>query len=110
MRMWMVSPEIMCRKHLLGEHVETHMLLAALHKGTSLEGYKRNGLFEPISLQPRHEALAVEIERRGYKHSSPFGDMPLKMDWSGKVKDDALQDLLNRCSECKARYVEKYND
>ena len=22
MRMWMVNPKIMCRKHLLGEHVE----------------------------------------------------------------------------------------
>ena len=25
MRMWMVNPRIMCRQHLLGEHVEIHM-------------------------------------------------------------------------------------
>jgi len=28
--MWMTPPAGMCRKHLLGEHVELHMLLGQL--------------------------------------------------------------------------------
>lgn len=42
MRMWMVPPELMCRQHLLGEHVELHMFVGAINKGTSvvtLPGY-----------------------------------------------------------------------
>jgi hypothetical protein len=31
MRMWMVPPKVMCRKHLLGEHVEIHMLAGSLY-------------------------------------------------------------------------------
>ena len=31
MRMWMVNPGFMCNKHLLGEHVECHMLVGHLH-------------------------------------------------------------------------------
>ena len=36
MRMWLVPPSHMCRKHLLGEHVELHMLLGTLKKGKSI--------------------------------------------------------------------------
>ena len=39
MRMWMVNPEILCRKHLLGEHVELHMLVGWIIKGKSIQGY-----------------------------------------------------------------------
>ena len=38
MRMWMLPPECMCRKHLLGEHVELHMLLGSMRRGKSIEG------------------------------------------------------------------------
>lgn len=31
MRMWMVDPKIMCRKHLLGEHLELHMLAGCIN-------------------------------------------------------------------------------
>jgi len=27
MRMWMLNPKALCRKHLMGEHVEIHMLV-----------------------------------------------------------------------------------
>jgi hypothetical protein len=43
MRMWMVWPELMCRKHLLGEHVEIHMLLGALNKGHRVQGFINKG-------------------------------------------------------------------
>ena len=39
MRMWMVDPKKMCRKHLLGEHVEIHMMVGTLLKGRSIDGF-----------------------------------------------------------------------
>lgn len=33
MRMWVVNPKILCRKHLLGEHVELHMATGHLQRG-----------------------------------------------------------------------------
>lgn len=38
MRMWNINPRYMCRKHLLGEHVETHMLVGSLRKEKSVQG------------------------------------------------------------------------
>ena len=35
----MVSPATMCRKHLLGEHVEIHMAVASLRLGKSVDGF-----------------------------------------------------------------------
>lgn len=37
MRMWMLPTAGMCRKHLLGEHVELHMLLGSLRRGKNIE-------------------------------------------------------------------------
>ena len=39
MRMWMLPTAGMCRKHLLGEHVELHMLLGSLRRGKNIEGF-----------------------------------------------------------------------
>ena len=44
MRMWMVDPKIMCRKHLLGEHVEHHMFVGTINKRISIVGYLRDNL------------------------------------------------------------------
>ncbi len=72
MRMWMVNPRSMCRRHLLGEHVECHMFLGTLRKGLSLGGYFAHNCLEPASLKARHEQLAAEMVRRGYRHGSPL--------------------------------------
>ena len=56
MRMWMVAPGKMCRKHLLGEHVEIHMLAGSLLKGRSIGGFLADGLLEPQSMRARHAA------------------------------------------------------
>ena len=52
MRMWMLPPAGMCRKHLLGEHVELHMLLGSLRRGKIfrafyLAGWLTHSLFLP---------------------------------------------------------------
>lgn len=104
MRMWMVAPEIMCRKHLLGEHVEIHMIVGALRKHKNLTGYfKPVVLIELESLQLRHNQLVKEMERRGYNHKSPLPDYVYTR--SDKVDvNRSLLDLLNRCSQCEERY------
>ena len=72
MRMWLVPPSHMCRKHLLGEHVELHMLLGTLKKGKSITGFLSGGLVDPCRMYKRHGELVREMERRGYAHNSPL--------------------------------------
>lgn len=107
MRQWMVDPKVMCRQHLLGEHVEHHMFVGAMRRGKSVEGYLADGLLEPKSLEARHAALVEEMQRRGYNHKSPLLEAPL----FGDVRDEAsidpkasLEELLRRCPNCAARY------
>jgi len=68
MRMWMVNPKIMCRQHLLGEHVEIHMFVGTLSRGKSVKGYLEKGLLEVHNLYWRHEELVEEMKRRGTVH------------------------------------------
>lgn len=72
MRMWMLNPERMCRKHLLGEHVECHMILGSMKKGYSLDGFAKKNCLELAALIGRHDTLSEEMRRRGYKHKSPI--------------------------------------
>ena len=102
MRMWMLPPEIMCRKHLLGEHVEMHMLVGTLQKGISVQGYIDNQLVELEHIRERHEQLVKEMLHRGYNHKSPLPDYP---EVSGGVVDrvENLRDLAERCPDCRLR-------
>ena len=67
MRMWMLPPETMCRKHLLGEHVELHMLLGSLRRGKNIDGFLAGKLVDPRRMFRRHGELVLEMERRGYR-------------------------------------------
>ena len=111
MRMWMISPALLCRKHLLGEHAECHMLAAAIRDGRKLDGYARNGLIEPTSLYDRHVRLATEMRERGYKHDSPL--MPLELCYlpadvrhARVISAESAGELFHRCPECRKRMVE----
>lgn len=102
MRMWMVDPENMCRQHLLGEHVETHMLAATIRLGKRLDGYVANNLIDTSQLQARHDALAAEMEARGYNHRSPLDYTDTLA--TGQVDVDASRrELLSRCGDCRRR-------
>lgn len=114
MRMWMVDPKIMCRKHLLGEHVEHHMFVGTINKKISITGYLRDNLLEPLSLLTRHAELVREMEARGYNHRSEL----LSVDLSGMTfeqfhtkidREKSLAELIRRCPECRARYEETQN-
>lgn len=112
MRMWMINPKFMCRKHLLGEHVEIHMFLGAMKKGYSMGGYVQNNLLEAKSLFKRHEQLKQEMIERGYNHKSELEESTVNT-ITQKIPDEFLEyevdvdssskDLFNRCEECKKR-------
>ncbi len=100
--MWHVNPKIMCRAHLLGEHVEMHMFAGSIRKGVSIKGYVAGGLVDTRLLQARHDRLAAELVRRGYNHASPLHYRDnLKL---GSVdRNRSRAELLSRCAECAKR-------
>ena len=101
MRMWMVSPSLMCRQHLLGEHVELHMLVACLKRGYSIQGYVEQGLVNTRHIYRRHRALVAEMERRGYRHRSPL-QVLRNFPKVGRVDRVAnLMELAKRCVKCR---------
>lgn len=114
MRMWMCDPRILCRKHLMGEHVEMHMFLGTLRKNKKVDGFLKKNLFEPRSLYQRHEDLKNEMIRRGYNHNSCMTeqdcecilDLTMERRYKKINRDIALDDLLSRCPECRKRYEE----
>jgi len=106
MRMWMVDPKLLCRKHLLGEHGEIHKHRHNFVKHHSIT----NRIFpiaqiEPASMKIRHDLLAKEMIRRGYNHESPFEqpDISYLPDKERNAKVDiknSLTDLKTRCPDC----------
>ena len=106
MRMWMVNPELMCRKHLLGEHVEVHMMVGSLRRGRSIAGHLDRGQLEPRAAKSRHRALTVEMRSRGYRHVSPLpghGRLTVKQQTAKVDAAWSLAELRRRCAECARR-------
>lgn len=100
MRMWMVDPRLMCRKHLLGEHVELHMLVGCLLKKKTLTGYFQKGLLETHSIRGRHQALVREMTRRGMQHNSPL--QAFRSFRMGKINcKQSKEELASRCTDCR---------
>ncbi|MEO6119099.1 MAG: pyrimidine dimer DNA glycosylase/endonuclease V [Terriglobales bacterium] len=102
MRMWMVDPRKMCDQHLLGEHVELHMLVGTLIRKRSVAGFVANKLIEVHNVRLRHAELVVEMTRRGMKHQSPLPSFrAVKL---GKVSVRAnLLELARRCENCRMK-------
>jgi len=100
MRMWGISPSLLCRKHLLGSHVELHMLVGCINKNKSLKGYISQGLIEIHSIEKSHEEIAEEMKKRNYNHNSPLPNFIPYI--SGKINiDKSMKDLYSRCEECR---------
>ena len=75
MRVWDVSPRVLCRAHLLGEHREIHAVHAVIVRGS--EGYSRHSetrrwVGKLPALAIRHARVADEMRSRGYRHASPM--------------------------------------
>jgi len=102
MRQWHLNPKYLCRKHLLGEHVEHHMFFGALKKRKNLTGYIKKGLVEIETLEERHEELVEEMTKRGYNHNSPLEIDKKFLFKAGKInKQSNFGELFNRCPECR---------
>ena len=100
MRQWLVDPKTLCRQHLLGEHLEHHMLVGTIKKGISVNGYIELGLLDPSKLTSRHNELIREMERRGYGHYSPLESVDYTEDGACVDVKGNLVELARRCSEC----------
>lgn len=108
MRMWMVDPACMCDQHLLGEHVECHMLAGTLARGRSIDGFIVKRLLQPASLAERHDRLAAEMAARGFRHVSPLPPVDLSYlpDAARSCTVDVMAshaDLVARCEACRER-------
>lgn len=102
--MWCVDPKLLCRKHLLGEHLELHMLAGAIKKGRNLKGYIDKGLVELDHIGNRHKEITKEMKRRDYRHNSPLRQPSVsRYKDLGKVnKKKSYMDLITRCNTCEA--------
>jgi hypothetical protein len=102
MRMWNVPTEMLCNQHLLGEHVEMHMFAGSIRLGKSIVGFIAKGFVETDKIKSRHDALAVELLKRGFRHNSPMDDFDILA--NGKVDIEAnLVSLSKRCVMCRMR-------
>lgn len=102
MRMWMLPPRVHCRKHLLGAHVECHMLAGAIRSGMDISGWVRLGFVDPSRVQEYHDEIAAEMVRRGYNHMSPLSCV---LEITGCIDPEKNRiDLHSRCRECNITY------
>jgi len=108
----MIDPKCMCRKHLLGEHVECHMFLGTFKKKKNIAGYLKNNLLEIKLLKERHDELECEMRNRGYRTNSKIEAIEFKesieyiKEFCNQCidSDKSRDDLLSRCSECRNLY------
>lgn len=102
MRMWMINPKLMCNKHILGEHVELHMLVGCLNKKKNIEGYITGGLVEIHNIESRHNTIAQEMGFRGMNHNTPIVNEPRLKMIAGKIDIRKNEiDLMDRCLLCR---------
>ena len=106
----MINPELMCDKHLLGEHGEIHKFRHVFVKGYKISGRLSPIVqIEPLRMKERHDELAEEMIRREMNHKSPYEQPDLsKYGDVLNVKtniDYNISDLSERCEECRKRII-----
>ena len=95
MRIWDISPSLLCRQHLLGEHRELHAVWSVITKNK--KGYSKHP--ETVrwkgklkALYVRHQLLVQELKKRSYNHKS---DLPINLAHGNKKQNV----LINTISE-----------
>lgn len=91
MRIWDISPDKLCKNHLLGEHRELHAIWVVItenKKGYSKHPETIRWVGKLRALYLRHEQLVKEMMHRGYNHQSPLD----KKNATGKSKQDVFVD------------------
>jgi hypothetical protein len=101
-RIWDLEPAALCDRHLLGEHRELHGIWSILVNGK--QGYSRHP--ETLRWQgrlaalfARHEALVIEMDRRGFRHRSPLEPAHA----TGKRSQEVFVDSIARQRELLAQ-------
>ena len=102
MRSWQVDPKFLCRKHLLGEHVEIHMFVGTINKNISMKGYIEKGLVDPSKLTSRHQELVSEMKSRGYNHKSELIEFSCNQVGYVDIENNIIE-LSKRCPNCCER-------
>jgi hypothetical protein len=93
--------------------VELHMLLGSLRRGKNIEGFLSGGLVDPQRIFVRHQELAAEMTRRGFKHNSPIDEHECAILAAGYADCAAVDtaanahDLRQRCPDCAALMAAK---
>lgn len=75
MRIWDINLGLLCRRHLLAEHLELHVIWSVItnqHKGYSRHPETLRWRGRLRALYYRHEQQVAEMERRNYVHASPL--------------------------------------
>ena len=107
MRMWMISPDKLCKQHLLGEHNELHKHKSSFDRRHSMAGrVSPIVLIEPTAMFSRHAALVSEMLKRGYKHNSPYimpdiSYLPYSVRCAKVNLQKSIFDLRCRCRKCR---------
>lgn len=108
MRMWMLSPNLLCNKHLIAEHGEIHAAVGNLVNGSGkwAKSLIHSGYLEPASFRQRHNEIVQEMLRRGYNHNSPLIDFEPNGFSDFRVdRMKSLHDLIGRCEECRQNII-----
>ena len=105
-RIWNLPIECLDRQHLLGEHVETHVIFNAIMK--ERRGEKAGWQHHPqtirfkdnlMALVDRHDQQVREMARRGYQHQSPLdlvNYQKVQFTYTAREMVDDLRDLIQR--------------
>lgn len=105
MRQWHVPTHLMCRQHLLGEHVEHHMFVGHIKAGRALGKFLVYGLVEVDTLKTRHIEIVTEMKKRGYNHDDlkdVVFDNILYQGENGRVDiPNNCAELWTRCEKCR---------
>lgn len=89
MRVWDISPQNLCRNHLLGEHREIHAMWSVITQnkiGYSQHPETKRWKGKLKALYLRHEKIAFEMQKRGYVHKSSLD----KRKATGKKEQDIM--------------------
>lgn len=105
MRMWMLSPEMMCMKHIVGEHGEIHK-----HRHNFVKKHNISGRIKPVVqicpelMKQRHDELSTYLKN----HKSPYEQPDLSHLSYGEryamvnIKFN-IKDLSDRCPDCRKK-------
>lgn len=102
MRMWMIPPEFMCKKHIVGEHGEIHKFKKSFEKQFKID----NRMFPIIQILPaemktRHDELAKYLNHKSEYKLPNLNYLPEKYLNAEIDIEYNIKDLSDRCPECR---------